>query len=72
MMIGAKDLAFPKLNLLSWYVFMIGAAFTLWAMLAGGVDTGWTFYTPYSTRVVSTHVIAGGRRHLHHRVLARS
>ena len=49
LMIGAKDLAFPRLNLLSWYVYIIGAVFTVWAMLAGGVDTGWTFYTPYST-----------------------
>ena len=40
MMIGAKDLAFPKLNLLSWYVFMAGAVITLSAILAGGVDTG--------------------------------
>ena len=54
LMIGAKDLAFPRLNLLSWYLYMIGAGWTLFAMLAGGVDTGWTFYTPYSTR--STHV----------------
>jgi cytochrome c oxidase subunit 1 len=50
MMIGAKDLAFPRLNLLSWYLFMFGAAWTLFAVLAGGVDTGWTFYTPYSTQ----------------------
>ena len=50
MMIGASDLAFPKLNLLSWYLFIIGAVITLWAMLAGGVDTGWTFYTPFSTQ----------------------
>src|SRR5439155_17994467 len=57
MMIGAKDLAFPKLNLASWYVYMAGAAFTLWAMIAGGVDTGWTFYTPYSTRSAHTHVM---------------
>src|SRR5437667_4864503 len=49
MMLGAKDLAFPKLNLLSWYVYVTGSAFVLWAMVAGGVDTGWTFYTPYST-----------------------
>lgn len=49
MMIGAKDLAFPRLNLLSWYLFMFGAAWTGWAVLAGGVDTGWTFYTPYSS-----------------------
>jgi cytochrome c oxidase subunit 1 len=57
MMIGARDLAFPRLNLLSWYVFVIGALFTLWAMVNGGVDTGWTFYTPYSTKVANTKVI---------------
>ena len=49
LMIGAKDVAFPKINLLSWYVFVIGFLFTLYAMVLGGVDTGWTFYTPYST-----------------------
>jgi cytochrome c oxidase subunit 1 len=57
MMIGAKDLAFPRLNLASWYVYVIGAAFTVWAMLSGGVDTGWTFYTPFSTRASTTNVI---------------
>ncbi len=59
-MIGAKDLAFPRLNLASWYIFNIGGACTLWAMLAGGVDTGWTFYTPFSTSFSNTHVIATG------------
>jgi len=59
-MIGAKDLAFPRLNLLSWYIYMAGAAFTMYAMLAGGVDTGWTFYVPYSTHYSNTHVIATG------------
>ncbi len=49
MMVGAKDLAFPKINLLSWYVYMIGGSFTLWALLTGGLDTGWTFYTPFSS-----------------------
>src|SRR5499427_3614108 len=49
MMIGARDLAFPKLNLLSWYLLVIGGVFTLWAIVSGGVDTGWTFYTPYSS-----------------------
>src|SRR2546422_8148120 len=49
MMIGARDLAFPRINLLSWYVYMIGAVFTCAAVVAGGVDTGWTFYTPYSS-----------------------
>jgi cytochrome c oxidase subunit 1 len=58
MMIGAKDLAFPKLNLLSWYVYIVGALFTLYAILAGGVDTGWTFYTPYSSTYANTQVIA--------------
>src|SRR5438874_6344161 len=48
MMLGARDLAFPRLNLLSWYVFTLGGLLTLLAMIAGGVDTGWTFYTPYS------------------------
>lgn len=58
MMIGARDLAFPKINLLSWYLLVIGGLFTLYAMLAGGVDTGWTFYTPYSSTYSNTYVIA--------------
>jgi cytochrome c oxidase subunit I len=49
LMIGAKDVAFPRLNLLSWYLYMIGGLMALWAVVHGGVDTGWTFYTPYST-----------------------
>ncbi len=57
LMIGARDLAFPRINLLSWYIYVIGALFTLWATITGGVDTGWTFYTPYSTAVSSTKVI---------------
>ena len=48
-MIGAKDLAFPRINLLSWYIYVLGGIFTLVAALSGGVDTGWTFYTPYSS-----------------------
>src|SRR5262245_22051255 len=56
MMIGARDLAFPRLNLASWYVFITGAIFTLSAALAGGVDTGWTFYTPYSSVYSNTYV----------------
>ncbi len=60
LMLGAKDLAFPKLNLASWYIFVIGACFALYAMVSGGVDTGWTFYTPYSTAFSNTHVIATG------------
>ena len=58
MMIGARDLAFPKLNLLSWYLYMVGALLTLSAIIAGGVDTGWTFYTPYSSVYANTHVMA--------------
>ncbi len=57
LMIGAKDLAFPRLNLLSWYIYVAGALFTLWAIVHGGVDTGWTFYTPYSTASSNSHVI---------------
>src|SRR6266516_3959129 len=58
LMIGARDMAFPRLNLASWYLFMLGAAVTLWAVINGGVDTGWTFYTPYSTVFSNTHVVA--------------
>jgi cytochrome c oxidase subunit 1 len=57
LMIGARDVAFPKLNLLSWYLFMIGGFFVMHAIIIGGVDTGWTFYTPYSTAYSNTHVI---------------
>jgi cytochrome c oxidase subunit I len=57
LMIGAKDLAFPKINLGSWYVFNLGGIFTLWAIVHGGVDTGWTFYTPLSTTYSNTYVI---------------
>ncbi|HET6568160.1 MAG TPA: cytochrome c oxidase subunit I [Rhodothermales bacterium] len=57
MMIGARDLAFPRLNLMSWYLFMLGSAFALIAIVAGGVDTGWTFYTPFSSVYSSTHVV---------------
>src|SRR3954465_1428511 len=47
-MIGAKDLAFPKLNLASWYIYIIGGLFTLYAVITGGLDTGGTFYTPFT------------------------
>ena len=57
MMIGARDLAFPKINLLSWYVYVVGAIFTLVAITAGGVDTGWTFYTPFSTQASNSNVL---------------
>lgn len=49
LMIGARDVAFPRLNLLSWYFFMAGATLVLIALFRGGIDTGWTFYTPYSS-----------------------
>lgn len=49
LMIGAKDLAFPKVNLLSWYLNILGGAFLLYSFAAGGLDTGWTFYTPFSS-----------------------
>ncbi len=48
-MIGAKDVAFPRLNLLSWYIYVFGSLFALYSIISGAVDTGWTFYTPYST-----------------------
>jgi cytochrome c oxidase subunit I len=57
LMIGARDLAFPRLNLLSWYLYMAGGVLTIWATLAGGVDTGWTFYTPYSSTYSNTYVM---------------
>ncbi len=56
-MLGAKDVAFPRLNLASYYIYVFGACFALFAIISGGVDTGWTFYTPYSTRT-GTAVIA--------------
>ncbi len=60
LMIGAKDLAFPRINLLSWYFYMAGGGLTLYALLQGGVDTGWTFYTPYSTTFSNSYVMAVG------------
>jgi cytochrome c oxidase subunit 1 len=48
-MLGAKDVAFPRLNLFSFYLWMLGAICAVWSLIAGGFDTGWTFYTPYST-----------------------
>ena len=54
LMIGAKDVAFPRLNLASFYVYLAGAALAIGGMVAGGVDTGWTFYAPYSTTTTTT------------------
>lgn len=50
MMLGAKDVAFPKLNLASYYIYLLGAILACLALFLGGADTGWTFYTPYSIR----------------------
>src|SRR5438309_412331 len=58
MMFGARDVAFPKLNLLSWYLFNLGGVLALYSVVFGGVDTGWTFYTPYSSTYANSHVIA--------------
>ncbi|HYA96302.1 MAG TPA: cbb3-type cytochrome c oxidase subunit I, partial [Terriglobales bacterium] len=58
LMVGAKDLAFPRINLLSWYLYMAGAVLTLYAVVSGGVDTGWTFYPPYSSTYATSHVMA--------------
>jgi cytochrome c oxidase subunit 1 len=59
LMLGAKDLAFPKINLLSWYLYIIGGIFAVAAMIGGGVDTGWTFYTPYSSMSSNSRVLTG-------------
>src|SRR6201984_913092 len=58
LMIGARDVAFPKLNLMSWYIFVTGCGFILYAVAAGGVDTGWAFYPPFSSSYSPTHVVA--------------
>lgn len=58
MMVGARDLAFPRLNLLSWYIYTLGGLFTILTVFLGGVDTGWTFYTPYSSVFSSSAVVA--------------
>jgi len=55
LMLGAKDVAFPRLNLLSWYIYVFGSLFGVAAIFAGGVETGWTFYTPYSATTDLDH-----------------
>ncbi|MFN0172025.1 MAG: cbb3-type cytochrome c oxidase subunit I [Bryobacteraceae bacterium] len=57
LMVGARDLAFPRINLLSWYLYMAGLICGVTAMVSGGVDTGWTFYTPYSSTYSNTSVM---------------
>ena len=56
-MIGAKDVAFPRLNLASYYIFIVGAFFAVAALFIRGADTGWTFYTPYSIRTNTTVIL---------------
>jgi cytochrome c oxidase subunit 1 len=60
MMIGAKDLAFPRINLLSWYIYVAAGILYLYCLFNGGVDTGWTFYPPYSSLFSNTHVVEAG------------
>src|SRR5216684_1879163 len=60
MMIGAKDLALPRINLLSWYIYVVAGILYLHCIMTGGVDTGWTFYTPFSTMFSNTRVIEAG------------
>jgi len=60
MMIGAKDLAFPRINLLSWYIYIVSAALMIYVILTGGVDTGWTFYVPFSTTYSNSNVLLAG------------
>jgi cytochrome c oxidase subunit 1 len=56
MMLGARDVAFPRLNLASWYVFITGGLIAISSMVLGGLDTGWTFYTPLSSKASVTRV----------------
>src|ERR1700686_4092027 len=60
LMIGAKDLALPKINLLSWYLYMVAGCMVIYTMAAGGVDTGWTFTVPLSTHYLNTNVLSTG------------
>jgi cytochrome c oxidase subunit I len=57
LMLGARDLAFPRLNLLSWYLFIAGGLVALYALFWGGLDTGWTFYTPLSSNYSYGNVV---------------
>lgn len=60
LMIGARDLAFPRINLLSWYLYIVGGLIAVITILLGGVDTGWTFYTPYSSVYANGAVVLTG------------
>jgi cytochrome c oxidase subunit 1 len=58
LMLGARDLAFPRLNLLSWYLYIAAGILVLYSLFAGGVDTGWTFYTPLTSLYTKGHVVS--------------
>ncbi|HEY8670250.1 MAG TPA: cytochrome c oxidase subunit I [Terriglobales bacterium] len=60
LMVGAKDLALPRINLLSWYIYILAGILYLHCIMTGGVDTGWTFYTPFSTMFSNTRVVEAG------------
>ena len=64
LMIGARDLAFPKINLMSWYLFVLPGLVVLYALFVGGLDVGWTFYPPLSTNYSNGYRAAGCHRHL--------
>lgn len=57
LMLGARDLAFPRLNLLSWYLFVMAGMLVVYGLFRGGLETGWTFYTPLSTDYTQGHVL---------------
>lgn len=57
-MLGAKDVAFPRLNLMSFYLWVGGAIFFVVTLVSGGLDTGWTFYTPYSSSTTTAATVA--------------
>ncbi len=59
MMIGARDLAFPKINLLSWWLYIGGATLMMLCLFRGGIDTGWTFYPPYTSNYSQSNVVLG-------------
>lgn len=59
LMIGTKDVAFPRLNLLSWYIYVVGLLIAFWILINGGLDTGWTFYTPYSSQIKGPVALIG-------------
>jgi cytochrome c oxidase subunit 1 len=60
LMVGAKDLALPRINLLSWYIYIVAGILYFHCIMTGGVDTGWTFYTPFSTAFSNTRVVEAG------------